>query len=47
MASNLTLTQRWLVKETSRYPQKERVYADVDAALSYSTLRPKTDVYSW
>lgn len=47
MAANLTLTQKWLDKETRRYREKERVYSDADACLtSYRTLRPKTDVYS-
>jgi hypothetical protein len=48
MSSQRVLTQRWLAKESTRYEsQKDRVYADVDAALAaYSTLRIKTDVYS-
>jgi hypothetical protein len=47
MSTSLSLTQRWLAKESARYPQKDRVYADVDAALlEYNGLRPKTDVYS-
>lgn len=47
MAVNLSLTQRWLAKESARYPQKGRVYADVDVALvAHDKLRPKTDAYS-
>lgn len=40
-------TQKWLRQNVNPYPQKDRVYADVDSALArFSTLRPKLDVYS-
>jgi ESCRT-I complex subunit TSG101 len=46
-SSSLTLTQKWLKQNTTFYSNPDRVYADADAILnSYSTLRPKTDVYS-
>jgi ESCRT-I complex subunit TSG101 len=45
--SNLSLTQKWLSKEATRYSSKDIVYADIDAALTaYPMLRPKTDIYS-
>ncbi|KAF8311247.1 UEV-domain-containing protein [Clavulina sp. PMI_390] len=48
MAATQTLTQKWLSKESGRYRGKDRVYADVDAALaSYRSLKPKTDAYTY
>jgi ESCRT-I complex subunit TSG101 len=42
-----TETQKWLRQNVHPYPQKDRVYADVDSALTrFPTLRPKLDVYS-
>jgi hypothetical protein len=41
------LTQKWLRQNLQPYSHKERVYIDVDATLiRFSTLRPKSDVYS-
>ena len=41
------LTQKWLRQNVQSYAQKDRVYADIDAALArFQTLRPKSDVYS-
>jgi ESCRT-I complex subunit TSG101 len=42
-----TVVQNWLRQNVQSYPRHERVYADVDAALSaYAALKVKTDVYS-
>jgi ESCRT-I complex subunit TSG101 len=42
-----SLTQRWLRHNVSSYPHKDRVFLDFDTALiRFSTLRPKSDVYS-
>ncbi|KAH7916050.1 UEV domain-containing protein [Hygrophoropsis aurantiaca] len=41
-----SLTQKWLRQNVNSYPQRDRVYIDIDAALArFSTLRPKSDVY--
>jgi len=41
------LTLKWLRQNVLPYPQKDRVFADIDSLLSrVSTLRPKSDVYS-
>ena len=43
----VSLTQKWLKQNTAFYTSPDRVYSDADAVLSrYTTLRPKTDVYS-
>ncbi|KAH7930812.1 UEV-domain-containing protein [Leucogyrophana mollusca] len=43
-----SLTQKWLRQNVSSYPQKDRVYVDIDAALRrFPTLRPKSDVYTY
>ncbi|KIJ69427.1 hypothetical protein HYDPIDRAFT_106038 [Hydnomerulius pinastri MD-312] len=43
-----SLTQKWLRQNVSSYPQKDRVYVDIDAALTrFTTLRPKADVYTY
>ena len=45
--SVVTLTQKWLRQIVQAYSHKDRVYIDVDKALTrFSTLRPKSDVYS-
>jgi len=42
-----SLTQKWLRQQAHPYPDRDRVYADIDAALTrFTTLRPKSDVYS-
>lgn len=47
MSAGLSLTQKWLRQNVNSYPEKDRVFADIDAALGrYPTLRPKSDVYS-
>jgi ESCRT-I complex subunit TSG101 len=47
MSSGESLTQRWLRQNVQPYLHKERVYADVDAAIRrFPSLRPKSDVYS-
>ncbi|KII88560.1 hypothetical protein PLICRDRAFT_698920 [Plicaturopsis crispa FD-325 SS-3] len=46
MSAGLSLTQKWLRQNVNSYPEKDRVFADIDAALGrYPTLRPKSDVY--
>ncbi|GLB34989.1 putative UEV-domain-containing protein [Lyophyllum shimeji] len=48
MTSAESLTQKWLRHNVQPYGQRDRVYADVDAALGrFSTLRPKSDVYTY
>jgi len=40
-------TRKWLLQNVHPYPHRDRVYADIDSLLSiFSTLRPKSDVYS-
>jgi ESCRT-I complex subunit TSG101 len=42
-----SLTQRWLRQNVQPYQHRERVYTDVDAAITrFASLRPKSDVYS-
>ncbi|KAF7970020.1 hypothetical protein HWV62_25396 [Athelia sp. TMB] len=42
------LTQQWLRQSVQSYAHKDRVYADIDAALArFQTLRPKSDVYTY
>jgi len=42
-----SLTQRWLRQNVISYPNKDRVFLDFDTVLNrFSTLRPKSDVYS-
>jgi hypothetical protein len=42
-----SLTQKWLRQHLRPYPDRDRVFADVDALLArFPTLRPKSDVYS-
>ena len=44
---SLNLTQKWLRHNIATYDDRDRVFSDVDSTLStYSTLRPKTDIYS-
>ncbi|EIW85218.1 UEV-domain-containing protein [Coniophora puteana RWD-64-598 SS2] len=46
--SSESLTQKWLRQNVAPYPHKDRVYVDIDAALSrFTTLRPKSDVYTY
>ncbi|KAM6500554.1 UEV domain containing protein [Amanita muscaria] len=46
--SSISLTHKWLRQNVQPYQNKDRVYADIDAALArFSTLRPKTDVYTY
>ncbi|EGN92474.1 hypothetical protein SERLA73DRAFT_191143 [Serpula lacrymans var. lacrymans S7.3] len=46
--STESLTQKWLRQNVHPYPQKDRVFVDIDAALTrYNTLRPKSDVYTY
>ncbi|KAF9246552.1 UEV domain-containing protein [Melanogaster broomeanus] len=41
-----SVTQKWLRQNTGSYPHNDRVYVDIDDALSrFPTLRPKSDVY--
>ncbi|KAF8163268.1 UEV domain-containing protein [Crassisporium funariophilum] len=41
-----SLTHKWLRQNVQPYPNSNRVYADIDAALArFNTLRPKSDVY--
>ncbi|KAG1756823.1 UEV-domain-containing protein [Suillus paluster] len=43
-----SLIQRWLRQNVSSYSQKDRVFLDLDTALArFSTLRPKSDVYTY
>lgn len=38
---------RWLRQSVGSYEERERVHADVEAALArFPALRPKSDVYS-
>lgn len=42
-----SLAQKWLRQNVQSYAFKDAVYAHVDTVLSrFSTVRPKTDVYS-
>lgn len=42
-----SLTQRWLRHNVTSYPNKDRLFLDVDTALTrFHTLRPKSDLYS-
>ncbi|TFY73921.1 hypothetical protein EWM64_g10089, partial [Hericium alpestre] len=42
------LTANWLRHNLQPYPERDRVFADVDAVLArHPTLRPKTDVYTY
>jgi hypothetical protein len=46
-SDSLNLTQKWLRHNIATYDDRDRVFSDVDSTLSaYSTLRPKTDIYS-
>ncbi|KAI0006231.1 UEV domain-containing protein [Russula compacta] len=48
MSSSESLTHKWLRQNVATYNDGNRVFADVDSTLSlYSTLRPKTDVYTY
>ncbi|KNZ74236.1 Tumor susceptibility gene 101 protein [Termitomyces sp. J132] len=48
MSSAQSLTQKWLRHNAQPYPNPDRVYADIDLLLQrYSTLRPKSDVYTF
>ncbi|TFK42617.1 UEV domain-containing protein [Crucibulum laeve] len=48
MSSTESLTQKWLRQNVQPYPNHNRVYVDIDAALArFSTLRPKSDVYTF
>lgn len=43
-----SLTQRWLRQNVTSYVHKDRVFLDFDTALTrFSTLRPKSDVYTY
>jgi hypothetical protein len=43
----MSLIQLWLRDKAASYTSADRVYADIDAALSrFVALRPKLDVYS-
>ncbi|KAK2466951.1 hypothetical protein APHAL10511_001209 [Amanita phalloides] len=43
-----SLTLRWLRQNAQPYLLPDRVFADIDAVLSrFSSLRPKTDVYTY
>ncbi|KAJ7940674.1 Vps23 core domain-containing protein [Mycena leptocephala] len=43
-----TLTQKWLRENVVSYAAAERVFADIDAALTrFPSLRPKSDVYTY
>ncbi|KAJ7582749.1 UEV domain-containing protein [Mycena floridula] len=43
-----TLTQKWLRQNILQYPQRDRVFTDIDAVINrFSTLRPKSDVYTY
>ena len=47
MASKESLTQKWLRQNIQPYLHADRVFSDVDVTLArFSSLRPKTDVYS-
>jgi hypothetical protein len=47
MASKESLTQKWLRQNIQPYLHPDRVFSDVDVTLArFSSLRPKTDVYS-
>lgn len=47
MTSKESLTQKWLRQNAQPYLQADRVFTDIDATLArFSSLRPKTDVYS-
>ncbi|KAI0306370.1 UEV domain-containing protein [Multifurca ochricompacta] len=47
-SESLTLTQKWLQQNITTYNDRNRVFSDVDSTLSlYTTLRPKTDVYTY
>ncbi|KAF9532944.1 UEV domain-containing protein [Crepidotus variabilis] len=44
----MSLTQKWLRQQVQPYPNANRVYADIDnVLLRFSTLRPKSDVYTF
>ncbi|KAJ7452462.1 UEV domain-containing protein [Mycena galericulata] len=46
--SQLSLTQKWLRENVASYGAAERVFADIDTALSrFPSLRPKSDVYTY
>lgn len=46
--STESLTQRWLRQNVSSYPHGDRVFVDVDAAITrFNALRPKTEVYTY
>ena len=43
----LSTTHKWLSQNVLPYSQRDRVFADIDALLNrFSTLRPKSDIYS-
>ncbi|KAH9180776.1 UEV-domain-containing protein [Lactarius sanguifluus] len=47
-SDSLNLTQKWLRQNIATYDDRDRVFSDVDSTLSaYSTLRPKTDIYTY
>ncbi|KAF8258618.1 UEV domain-containing protein [Lactarius quietus] len=47
-SDSLNLTQKWLRHNIATYDDRDRVFSDVDSTLStYSTLRPKTDIYTY
>lgn len=44
---SMSLIQHWLRDKAAPYSSADRVYTDIDAALSrFVALRPKLDVYS-
>ncbi|KAH7103820.1 UEV-domain-containing protein [Auriculariales sp. MPI-PUGE-AT-0066] len=48
MAAGVDLSRQWLRQVVQPYPDSNRVYADIDAALAtYATLRPKTEMYTF
>ncbi|PFH54388.1 hypothetical protein AMATHDRAFT_72876 [Amanita thiersii Skay4041] len=48
MSSSQALTHRWLRQNLHSYPDKDRVFTDIDAVLTrYITLRPKLDIYTY
>ncbi|RXW24155.1 hypothetical protein EST38_g1722 [Candolleomyces aberdarensis] len=48
MASKESLTQAWLRQNVQFYTSRDRVFADIDQALSrFPSLRPKSDVYTF
>ncbi|KAF9005616.1 UEV domain-containing protein [Cyathus striatus] len=48
MSAPDSLTQKWLRQNIHSYPNRDRVFLDIDAALArFPTLRPKSDVYTF